>query len=1281
MRNQRHDISELKREIPLLAKKLLIRDRARLAARIAALDRASPEELAELHRRMTALATHARVKEAEGLNVRLSEDLPISKRAEEIAKSVRENPVTIVCGATGSGKTTQLPKIALSLGFGRYGRIGCTQPRRLAASSLARRLAAETGCEYGSEVGCKVRFDDRTSERTVVKFMTDGILLAETRFDPRLLEYDCLILDEVHERTLNIDFLLGCVKRILEKRRNLRVIVSSATLDSDRVSAFFSGAPAIEVEGRLFPIEDLYLPPEEDEDLSASVARAVEALDELDPDGDALVFLPGEREIRECAELLEGRRLPRTEILPLFGRLSSGDQQKVFRPGGRRRIVLATNVAETSLTIPGIRVVIDSGLARLSRYNPRSRIQELRVEEISKASARQRRGRCGRTQSGLCIHLYSEEKEAEFSDFTPPEIQRSSLAGVLLQTASLRLGPLEEFPLIDPPSPLLIREARQALSDLRAMDERGELTADGRRMAETPVDPHLARLLMSANSFKVLPEALIVAAWLSIPDPRERPFDAAKEADRAHKAFECPDSDFLGAIRLYRALDELGSRQSLRQFAKKNFYNARRLREWRNLVDDLKEVARSNKWNCEGELHEDQATADALHMALTAALPRQLAQRDPETGLYSDMRGRKSAIFPGSALAGRKKPAPWILSAAIVETSRVFARTNAVAQPQWLEIAAPHVCTKVYEQIHWDKASGFVYAREKVVAGQLVVHPGRRRHYAKIDPKKAREIFIEEALATGEAALRGSWLDRWRRMRAEILSMEVKMRRPGFLLNEEAVVAHFQAVLPEEICSMRALMEDWNRTKRDWTPDRRSILLVEPDELRPDDYPDFLEQSGVRFPLRCKFDPGEPDDGLSLVVPRDSLNLIDPCRLDYLVPGMLKEKIAFLLRSLPKSVRKRLMPLQEIEDAFMDSVRAGEVFYGQPLAASLCECIRRMREDAPDEEAFQDAELPEHLIMKILCKEESGRTTLLRSIPRAEAHARISHSLPAAKAFHRAATAQWPGDDEMPESTLLNGPNGVRVHPALTCDGDSFARELFLKADEARANHERAILRLWRVSLPQMEKTLNSILKLEKSVERDLFYAYRTWKIDAIDNAVREAMGGDLWSIRSGAAFARRLQASRDAVADLAAKELATLEKLVELRSGAEKAMRRLNDGSLAADDAREELDLYFRPGFLRTPELFARTPRYLKALSIRLERAFNAPEKDRTKGIWLAPFLRKIRLATQSVERLEDAKGILEFLLLAEEARIAVYAPEVRPLVKCGEAALAEAWSRLKLT
>ena len=1075
------------------------------------------------------------------------------------------------------------------------------------------------------------------------------------------------------------------MKKLLEKRKNLRVVISSATLEAERISEFFSGAPVIAVEGRVYPIEDCFLPPEEDEELPDSVARGVDFLSAMDSRGDILVFLPGENEIRDCVEKLEGRKFPHTRLLPLFGRLSAGDQQKVFLPSPQRRIILATNVAETSITIPGIRFVIDSGLVRLSRYNPHSRIQELRIETVSKASARQRRGRCGRVQNGLCVHLYSEEEYEEYADFTPPEIQRSSLAGVLLRMEALHLGRLEDFPLIDPPSPALVREGRRMLEDLLALDSSGHITGDGRKMAAMPLDPHLAKMLISAVRYKVLPEMLVIAAWLSIPDPRERPLEAAAAADQAHRQYSCPESDFIGILILHQALEELLSRrnsnQALRLFARKNYYNYRRLYEWRNLIGDLREICHENQWNCEGKINLEHLSADLVHKALMSALPRQLGCWNPENSLYSDMKGKKFSIFPGSALAKLKKPPQWIMSFALVETSRVFARTNAVVQARWLEETAPHVCTKSYDLIQWDADSGFVYARERVMAGQLLIHPGRRCHYAKVHPEEARSVFIREGLASGRAELRSSWLDGFNALLHSLRRLEIKMRRPDSVLNLQSVIDHFEKVLPPEIHSVHELKEDWLRNHRDYSPEPDDIVQIPLKELHEEDYPDSLLASGVRFPLKYAFDPGEDHDGITLRIKQEMLNLLNQCLMEYMVPGYLAEKVGFLLRSMNKSMRKQFMPLDEVQEAFMESFRRGEIFTGQDLANSLCGFLKNFRGDAPDPELFREMELPDYLLMKLEIEDENGHVRHCREFPMGPAApSRLSHALPAVRKFHCTSLSGWPGEEPLPCTMAFSAKNPVPAYPALVLEDDRISRELFLNEKEARKSHDRALIHLWKLSLPQILKPLRNELKASHPMTLQYFLHYPDWKEDVIDWAIRFSMGRDLWTIRSAEDFAEHLEESRDHVSAAVLERFNLLQDMDPQLHEVLQRRDRLREGSAAELDSEAELNLYFRPGFFRTPELFERTPRYLKALEIRLRRAFDSPEKDRLKGLHLESYIRKYRIAEKAVDGVENSPGLLDFLLLLEEARIAAYAPEIRPLVKCSEKILADCWQNLKL-
>lgn len=1224
---------------------------------------------------------------AEKLPLNFPEDLPISAHAESIREKIRNNPVVIVCGSTGSGKTTQLPKLALGAGCGRNGRIGCTQPRRIAATSLARRVAGELGVEPGNEVGCKVRFDDRTTEKTVVKFMTDGILLAETRSDPMLYQYDCIILDEVHERSLNIDFLLGYLKLLLQKRKDLKVILSSATLEAERLAAFFGGAATEEVEGRLFPIEDCWIEPREEEDLTDTVARGVDFLNELDPRGDILIFLPGEREIRDCAETLSGRRFPNTEILPLFGHLSSGDQQKVFSPSRFRRIVLATNVAETSLTIPGIRYVVDSGLVRLSRYNPRSGIQELRVEQISKASARQRRGRCGRLRDGICVHLYSEETLQESADFTPPEIQRSSLAGVILQMASLNLPPLGEFPLVDEPAPTLIREGMRTLNDLRALDGT-RLTRLGRALAALPLDPRLGKMLLDGHRVRLLPELLVIVAFLSIPDPRERPFEKAAEADAAHRAFASEESDYLGILKLWTALDAefhlKNSNQALKRFALKNFLNYRRVREWRNLVDDLTELMKENRRICpEKKIDPERISYDLLHKVLLGALPRQLGAYNRETRLYSDRAGKKYLIFPGSGLARRKNPPDFMLSFHLVETSRVFARCNAAVRAEWLEEVAPFLCSRVYDSVYWDENSGFVYARERVTAGQLVIHPGRRCLYSRTHPAEAREVFLREALVTGKATLRGTWLEKHSCRIRELHQLERKIRRPDSLVDDEALFACFDQHLPPDISSVDAVRKEWERSHKSYLPPEEAFLTEEYAAIDRRDYPAFLTFSGQRFALTYRYMPGEEFDGVTLTVPEDSLNLLNAHVLDYLVPGYLGEKVEMLLRALPKRLRVELTPVGDVADAFMKQYREGAVFTEQPLAEALAEFVRTERGVEIDPEAFESVDLPEYLKMKLAVRAENGKIReIRRTFP--EIHrlnSALSTSIPAVRKWEVKNALDWPGDgEELPEIITVSKEAETLGYPALTAEENSIGRKVYLKEEEAHAMQERGILKLCRLRMPQFVKTLRNMIRIPHDMELSFFLEDRSWKDDLVDSALLDSFPSDTWHIRSAAAFDAALEQARDRAAGNLENELKNLHQIYHLYRETENFVDRLPEESDAACAIRDRFDLLFRNGFLRCRSAFSRYERYWKALKIRAERAVISPAKDAQKGADLLPFISRLRLALGQTADLERNTSLRDFYLLYEEANINRFAPEIKTLEKCGPEILKKRWENVRL-
>lgn len=1216
--------------------------------------------------------------------VEFPEELPISRHVDEIKKAWESSPVIIVGGDTGSGKTTQLPKIALALGYGRRGRIGCTQPRRIAASAMSRRVAQELGCEPGTGVGYQVRFDDRTTKSTVLKFMTDGILLAETRNDRSLRQYEVLIIDEAHERSLNIDFLLGYLKNLLPHRPDLKVAISSATLDTQEFSRFFNDAPVIAIEGRTYPVEDVFMPPEYDEELSAQIARAAEFVTSLDPQGDILVFLPGEREIRDATDVLTGRRLRNTEVLPLFGRLSAADQQKVFNPGGQRRIVLATNVAETSVTIPRIRFVIDSGLARIKRFNPRTQIEELQVESISQASARQRRGRCGRIADGVCVHLYSEEDLERSAPYTDPEIKRTGLAGVILQMAALGLPRITHFPFINPPPPAAVREGLRTLEDLRALDPAGRLTREGWKLAELPIDPHLGKMLAFAEKRRVLPELLVIAAYLSIQDPQERPLEKQQAADEAHRRYRDKKSDFVTILNLWNAIqEECPSNRQLRAFARRNFYNFNRLLEWRNLAADLADAAADLKWSG-AKLPKllENPPYDQVHQSILAGIPRHIARYMPEEQHYLGTGARKFLIFPGSGLF-KAKPAPeWLMSFALVETSRLFARQNAAIRPDYLEQAAPHLCTRIYDQPYWDAESGFVYARERLTFGGLLIHNGRRVLYSKSHPAEAREIFIREALATGSVIIPKTWVEKSARVLESLALLEEKVRRPGTILDPEAVVEHYLTLLPEGIDSVKSLKELVRNDLQDYSISPQDAMQEQFRQWEEGDYPDALAFSGQSFRLRYSFTPGEPEDGLTLYVPSDQLNLLPGHALDWLIPGYLPEKVELMIRALPKPVRQAASPIAETVAAFCEAVKSGTVFSEQPLAAALAEYLRDNLREPVAPADFDNVRLPEYLTMKLAELNRNGKIVQLhREIPASvQQGSRLSRAVAGAKNYTAAGCTAWPGLKPLPFKVELPNGNGKTAYPALCDEGESIGQALYLKESEARMNHRKGIIRLFKLENAAQLKFFKRTIRFSRQAELSWFLNYRDYADDLLDTAIAAAFESDLWEIRDGLAFGIGAEHAKQELGSFVDRMVKQLEGYyANYQLGRDLAKRIKAQCPESAADMKRHLDFLFRNRFLKSDFVFEDYPRYLRGVKIRAERAAGAPGRDETKLDAISDYLDRFHLAAESVPELTDKPLLHDFWRLTEECRLAVFAPEV-PL---GERAplkkLDKAWEELR--
>ena len=1211
--------------------------------------------------------------------------LPVSGKAAEIIGAWERHQLIIVVGSTGSGKTTQLPKMALEFGRGRAGRIGCTQPRRIAAMAMARRVALELGCQDTRGVASQVRFADNSAPETFLKFMTDGILLAETAHDRNLNAYDTLIIDEAHERSLNIDFLLGYLKQLLPRRPDLKVAISSATLDAGAFSRFFGDAPVIEVEGRTFPVEDHFMPPEPDEELSEHVARAVQFLTELDPFGDILVFLPGEREIRDAAELLEGRRLRNTEVLQLYARLSQQDQQRIFMPGAKRRIILSTNVAETSLTIPRVTFCVDSGLARVKRYNPRTRIEELRIEMISQAAARQRRGRCGRTADGICVHLYGEAELEHADPYTDPEIKRSSLAGVILKMADLRLPPIERFDFLEAPSGALIREGRRSLADVGALED-GRLTPTGRELARLPLDPHLGKMLIAAREHKVLPEMIVTAAYLSLADPRERPADHRQAADDAHRRWNDERSDFFSILNLWKELNTEGafdSNSGLRRFCKKNFLNFNRVREWRKLVAELAAELRAAVPGGIGEL----PPYDPFHTALISGIPRHIAVFDRELKLYRGTEGKKFTIFPGSGLAGKRKTPPeWIVALALVETSRVFARQVAAITPALMERAAGHLCSRVYGEPYFDPGSGFVRAKEKLVFGGLTIHAGRPVDYGRCDAAKAREVFIRDGLLTAAAVTPVKWVNELYRLREELLGLEVKFRHPESVFAPEAAAEYLAERLPEHVNSTAALRR-WPPPPDCGLPPPREVMEQEQFvPVHPERFPDVFRFGGRSYPVIYRFAPGEDDDGATLQTPESELTNLPPYLASYPVPGWFEEVAERLLRRLPKELRRKFSVTEAAAD-FAAALRGDPDYAELPLSKRLSDYLAEECAVCIPSNAFDTEELPEYLRLKVMVTDDAG--TPLRTLrelppPSENGFAALSPRLPGVKALSRRNLREFPTDLVLPVSLPRPGAPDKLVYPALAADPDAAAVKLFLREDEAAASHKLGLLALFKYENSQQIKYFRRAFRPERNLTLSWFngdYATR-WSEDLVDSALLEAFGVPPEAVRDHTAWIDAETRARETLGEVFDAHTRMLGELFGRYEAVTAAISKLRRRPGAAcDEVEAHLDELFAPGFLRRPAVWSGDyRRYLRALELRARRMADNPARDAEKAKPLGDFPERVALLARETPELADRPALYGFWELYEEAAVNCFAPEVPTSVRGALKKLVPAWEALRI-
>ncbi len=1203
-------------------------------------------------------------------------DLPISAHAERIVEAIENHPVIIVAGETGSGKSTQLPGLCLAAGRGQRGLIGCTPPRRIAARSVARRVAEEIGTELGQAVGFQVRFSDRVSADSYIKFMTDGILLAEVHHDRQLDAYDTLIIDEAHERSLNIDFLLGYVKQLLARRPDLRVIITSATIDTERFAEHFEDAPVISVEGRGYPVEVQYQPPRDGEDLPGQIRRAVDTLTRHDPRGDILVFLPGEREIFQAARALRRAGLNHTEVLPLYARLPSASQDQIFKPGSGRRIVLATNVAETSLTVPGIRFVIDSGLARISRYAAHSRVLRLPVEPVSQASCNQRAGRCGRVAPGICIRLFDEADFIARAEFTEPEIQRAGLVGVVLEMLALGLGNPEDFPFIDAPPRRLIGEAWQTLTELGAIDDERQLNALGKRLARLPVDARFGRMLTEAAERGSLAEALVLVAALSIADVRDRPLDQQQAADQAHQAFVVQGSDFLTVLKIWqwwRRTRAEHSRSQADKRARANFLAPQRLHELDQLHGQLRQIAREEKWSV-GRIGE--AEADAVHRGLLAGLIGLIGQHQ-EDGEYQGARGHKFRIFPGSVLA-RRQPG-WVMAGELVETGRTYARMVAPVQPKWLEEQAAHLLKRRVFDPHWDKRSGRVMGYEQVSLHGLVLVEKRRVHYGPHDPAGAREVFIRHALVRGEIHARADFLKRNRQLREELAEHEHKRRSRNLLATEAELEAFFDQRLPSNLFTTRAFARWYERLESD----QREQLLFDRATLLRDDaelpgreaFPDHYALGQERFRLHYHFDPASQRDGITLDCPLHLLNRLDAGQLEWLVPGLRHEKITALIASLPKSKRRSLVPAAEYARAALEAL-------GEPegdLLTRLCKELERMSGLTITPADFQLGKLPAHLRFCIRLRDDDGRV-LAESRDLAELldgyAERARSEFMARQAEHWQRDGLAPGDIEtLPETLTTRG--GHTAWPAWVDQGKRVGVRVFDDRAEAIAAHQEGVCALARALVADKLKYLDKNNELSRP-------AQLAWTriedvsalVGSLQTLTLRALIDPAWPVRDPEALEALAGRLRRDLLPRYQKNAALLDTCLRHWHTIN---HQLNSLEMAVPtpvaDARSQLDDLMYAGFLDDIEedRLKHYPRYLEALARRLEALEHDPVRDQQRMEQVAPWWQ--RYLDHLAEGGWYTPELDAFRWLIEEYRVQLFAQQLGTAEKVSPARIRAAW------
>ncbi|WP_404272821.1 ATP-dependent RNA helicase HrpA [Vibrio cholerae] len=1205
--------------------------------------------------------------------------LPVSQKRDDIAQAIAHHQVVIVAGETGSGKTTQLPKICAELGRGKYGLIGHTQPRRLAARSVANRIAEEMETELGGFVGYKVRFTDQISDQTQIKLMTDGILLAEIQNDRFLNQYDTIIIDEAHERSLNIDFILGYLKQLLPRRPDLKVIITSATIDPERFSKHFSNAPIIEVSGRTYPVEVRYRPLAGDDDSESDrdqLEGIFQAVDELCDEGlgDILIFMNGEREIRDTADALSKRNLRDTEIVPLYARLSAGEQNKIFQPHAGRRIVLATNVAETSLTVPGIKYVIDPGTARISRYSYRTKVQRLPIEPISQASANQRKGRCGRTEEGICIRLYSEEDFLSRPEFTDPEILRTNLASVILQMTALGLGDIEAFPFVEAPDKRNIQDGVRLLEELGAIndqikDPKKRLTESGKQLARLPIDPRLARMVLEASKIGCLKEVMIIASALSIQDPRERPSDKQQSADDKHRRFNHEDSDFLTLVNLWHYIGQqqkaLTSNQFRRQ-CKLDYLNYLRVREWQDVYTQLHQSTREMGF----KLNDEPGSYHAVHSAILVGLLSHIGMKDQEKNEYHGARNARFNIFPASGLF--KKQPKWVMSAELVETSKLWARVVAKIEPDWIEPLAKHLIKRSYSEPHWSKKNAAVMAYEKVMLYGIPIVPKRLVNYGNIDPVLSREIFIRSALVEGDWETKHAFFKQNRALLAEVEELEHKSRRRDILVDDEELFQFYDQRVGTEVVSGRHF-DAWWKTASRKTPDLLSFekeMLFKGDasHITDLDYPNFWHQGNLKLKLSYQFEPGENSDGVTVHIPQPILNQVEPHGFDWQIPGLRHELVVSLIKSLPKTLRKNFVPAPNYADAFLARVTPFEM----PLLDAMEKELRRMTGVTVLREDWKLDQLPAHL--KITYRAVDHRNRKLNE-------SCDLHELKESLKEKVQETLSQVADDDIEQRDLHTWSFGelpkvyqqkrggfeVRAYPALVDKKDSVEIKLFETEQEQLSAMRAGQRRLILLNVPSPIKYLHA--NLPNKSKLGLYFNPYGKVLDLIDDCIAcgvdkliEERGGMVWEPQAFEALKEHVRAELgDTVVEIAKQ----VETILTTAYNINKRLKGKVDFTMAfaLSDVKAQIEGLIFSGFAtecgwkRLPDIL----RYMRAIERRMEKLPVDPNKDRLHMLKIESVANKYKELLNKIPKgMAIPDNVREIRWMLEELRVSYFAQQL---------------------